>query len=302
MNLSQRCSAANFLFMSACVPARAFRQAGVLFLCRSALLLCALTLLGLAHAANPADWWVDIANDRADKVRTMLVRGADPNALSPQGQPAIMQAVRDGAWNTYDVLVKSKKTDVEATNTTKETPLMYLALVGQTQRAADLIRRGAKVNRLGWTPLHYAASKGQLDMVNLLLMHKAIVNAPAPDGTTPLMMAAFSGSEPVVQALLNAGAEVTTQNLQKLDAADWARSKKYDSLAAKLDALTKKTLAQRRDLRAGVQPGVAAKNAGQAATGAESESSSNGDGSAAGKASSTSRYFDLERFEKSPSP
>ena len=55
---------------------------------------------------------------------------------------------------------------------------MYLAIAGQTERRA-LIARGAQVNRLGWTPLHYAASKGQLAMAQLLLQHKAMVNARA---------------------------------------------------------------------------------------------------------------------------
>ena len=55
---------------------------------------------------------------------------------------------------------------------------MYLAIAGQTDRARALIARGAQVNRLGWTPLHYAASKGQLAMAQLLLQHKAMVNAP----------------------------------------------------------------------------------------------------------------------------
>src|SRR3546814_13278259 len=72
--------------------------------------------------------------------------------------PAIMQAIRDGAWDVYDLLAANKKTALNAININRETPLMYLAVVGETKRAQDLIRRGAMVNRLGWTPLQYAAS------------------------------------------------------------------------------------------------------------------------------------------------
>ncbi len=211
-----------------------------LLACLAGLLLCT-----VARAANPTDWWIDITNDRAADIETMLAQGADPNAVSPKGQPSIMQAVRDGAWKVYDVLAADPKTDVNALNINHETPLMYLAVVGQTQRAQALIGRGAHVNRLGWTPLHYAASKGHLDTVRMLIAHKAIVDAPSPDGTTALMMAAYAGSDAVVQTLLAAGAVVTVQNLDHHNAADWARRGKYDALADKLDALIKKTLAER---------------------------------------------------------
>ena len=46
--------------------------------------------------------------------------------------------------------------------------LLRLAIAGQTERAKKLIARGAQVNRLGWTPLHYAASKGQMEMARML--------------------------------------------------------------------------------------------------------------------------------------
>src|SRR5690606_9649090 len=198
-----------------------------------------------ALAANPSDWWVHIANDRAESVRSMLARGADPNALSDKGQPAIMQAVRDNAWTVYDVLAAHPKTKIEIVNANGETPLMYLAVVGQTQRAQALIKRGAQVNRLGWTPLQYAASKGHLDTVKMLIANKALVNAPGPDGTTALMMAAHDGSEEVVRYLLDHGADATMVNLQQLDAADWAREKGNTALAGKLDALTSRVQAQR---------------------------------------------------------
>lgn len=278
--------------------------------------LPAMLLAVAAHAANPPDWWVDIANDRVKHVQAMLARGADPNELSPKGQPAIMQAIRDGAWNVYDVLAAHPKTIVNAMNTSKETPLMYLAVAGQTQRAQKLIRRGALVNKLDWTPLQYAASKGHLDTVKMLIANKALVNAPGPDGITALMMAAYGGSEPVAQLLLNSGADATMQDALKRDAADWARLKNHNALAGKLDKLTEKILADRAAMRsrnragqtasdsppAGPSDGVQtvdlnAIDAGGSSDGQAATTSQQGD--KAPSASSTSRYFDLDRFEKS---
>jgi hypothetical protein len=204
----------------------------------------------VAHAAAPRDWWVDIANDRAQDVKTFLRQGVDPNSKSPSGQPALMYAIRNGAWHAYDALLAAPAIKVNITNGHDETPLMYLAVVGQTQRALALIQRGADVNRLGWTPLHYAASTGKVATAKMLIAHEAIVNAPSPNGTTPLMMAAFSGSRDMVQLLLDAGADPTTRNLDGKSAADWARDKGFADLAGQLDAIAQKVTARRKAKRA----------------------------------------------------
>lgn len=273
--------------------------------------LMAALLCVAVQAANPPDWWVDVANDRVSKVQSMLAQGADPNELSPKGQPAMMQAIRDGAWGVYDVLAANRKTVLNAINVNRETALMYLAVLGQTKRAQDLIRRGAMVNRLGWTPLHYAASTGKLETAKMLIANKAIIDAPAPDGTTALMMAAHSGSEEMVRLLLSHGAEVTTQNLQKLDAADWAINNKHDELAATLQSLIDQTLKQRTAARqqggnraAGATPdasGVKTIDLGEVDAGAAPEPRSVPEKKTR-KPAATSPYFDLERFNEKTEP
>ncbi len=286
------------------------------------LVFLGLLMVSLAcRAANPADWWVDITNDKAGNIKAMLQQGADPNEISPDGQPAIMQAIRDGAWKTYDVLVRDRKTVLNAINIHKETPLMYLAVVGQTKRAQDLIRRGALVNRLGWTPLQYAASTGHLDTVKMLIANKALVNAPAPDGTTALMMAARDGNQKVVQYLLDAGADVTMQTLQHMDAADWARLKHYDDLAQQLDALSARVMAERASQRAtGASAATRSRSMPAGAAGIQGSGTLSGvpggapsaqshdnrtaspTESSGGTDSSNSGYFDLDRFNQPAQP
>lgn len=251
----------------------------------TAAILIVLPLVSV-QADNPEDWWVDIANDRAARVEQMLQDGADPNEISPIGQPAIMQAIREGSWDVYDVLVRHPKTVFNAININRETPLMYLAVIGETQRAIDLINRGALVNRKGWTPLHYAASTGQMDTARMLLDRGALVNAPAPDDTTPLMMAAYAGSEPMVRLLLEAGADLNLRNRQDDDVVDWAMIKSHTVLANKLQALID-------------QP----QNVSDNAVGAAAEASLTENAADSSESpSDTSRYFDLDRFNEPATP
>lgn len=263
--------------------------------CLSRLLGAGLALVfSTAVGATSPNWWVDVANDRVEKIKTELASGEDPNVKNADGQPAIMQAIKDQAWGVYDLLAAHRALNVNITNKNDETPLMYLAIVGDVKRAKALVERGAHINRLGWTPLHYAASKGHIEMVRFLIANKAIVDAPAPDGTTALMMAAFSGSEAVVKALLDAGAEVTTQNLSKLDAADWARNKNFNELADRLQKLIQATLAQRRASSGATEAPVPIPASPKPTPTFEPNQNDQ-------EADSSSRYFDLKRFD-SPNP
>ncbi len=83
-------------------------------------------------------------------------------------------------------------------------------------------------------------------------------NAPAPNGETPLMMAALSGRRPMVELLLKSGADVGTRDTKGQTAADWARTGKSTALAAQLDKLIAQQDEARSRRRAGVEAAPAA--------------------------------------------
>lgn len=168
-------------------------------------------------------FWNDVKNDRASAITQDISQGADPNAVNENGEPALIQAIRDQSLSVFDALVDNPKTKVDAVNRTNETPLMYIAIIGDVPRAKKLVARGAKVNRLGWTPLHYAASKGHTEMVEYLLGKGAYPNAPAPDGSSPLLMAVTSKNADAVRALVKAGADPRAINQKNVSALDMAR-------------------------------------------------------------------------------
>ncbi|MCM2558932.1 ankyrin repeat domain-containing protein [Alcaligenes faecalis] len=261
------------------------------------------------------NWYLALENDRPNIIEQEFIKGANPNAVDSKGNPSLMLAIRNKSWKVVDTLLANRQTNVNIENEARETPMMYLALMGETARLRDLQARGGQVNRVGWSPLHYAASKGHEETVRYLLSQKAIVNAPAPDGTSPLMMAALSGKRAVVDVLLAAGADPSMQNAQGLSPADWARSANHEQLASYLDqAVARKAAAA--PAAAGTYSGGAVQTYGvperveqpdlnrvQTVT-VEPEPAPAEDSSSSKPASSssTSRYFDLDRFDKPVQP
>lgn len=250
-----------------------------------------LALLAPAYAVDDV-FWLDIQNNKTAAVTQYLAQGVDPNIKSREQLPAVMWAIQNGSWNVYDLLVAHRAFDPNIVNGHDETPLMYLALVGDTKRAVALIEKGAQVYRLGWTPLHYAASKQQLDMAQMLLSKGALVNAPAPDGTTPLMMAARSGNTKLVNVLLEQGADPTTRSLNQLSAADWAESNKYTRLADQLRQIATNYQQQRGRAQEKPLTITTQKNAPTIPLTTPKDTT----------AGSGAKYFDLKRFDEDVGP
>ena len=183
-----------------------------------------------AHAGSYEDFFRAIQTDDDATVTNLLRRGFDPNTLDPKGQHGLLLAFRAKSAKAAETLIRWPKTTVEVRTSTDENPLMFAALEGQLELARLLISRGADVNKPGWAPLHYAATRGHLAIMNLLLEHHAYIDASSPNGTTPLMMAAFYGTPSAVKLLLEAGADPLLKNEQSLTAVDFAqRNQRQDS-------------------------------------------------------------------------
>jgi uncharacterized protein len=181
-----------------------------------------------AFSSAKADAYVDffraVGVDNAGTVTELLARGFDPNTKSESGQVALYLAMREDSPKVAAVLLASPALSVDATNAVGETPLMMAALKGRTEWAKKLIERGAKVQKPGWSPVHYAATGPSTELLTMLLDRGAEINALAPNRNTPLMMAARYGSEDNVKLLLQRGADKKLINDRNLSAADMARA------------------------------------------------------------------------------
>lgn len=114
-------------------------------------------------------------------------------------------------------------TQASSSTTKKYRTLSDAVIVGDIAAVQDLLNQGADVHTItmqeGWTPLHYAAHQGSLEMVELLCRHGADVNeiSKTPDDSnyidtsiSPLYAAVMGGNIPVVHYLVAHGAETKT--------------------------------------------------------------------------------------------
>lgn len=183
-----------------------------------------------SFAGSYDDFFKAIELDQPEVVSQLLARGFDPNSPNPKGIPALILTYQKKSFKVLDVLVDWKTTNLNVQSADGENLLMLAAINNQLSLADKLIGKGADVNKPGWTALHYAASKGLIDMIRLLLEQQAYLDAESPNGTTPLMMAANYGSPMAVKLLLEEGADPRLRNKLGLSAIDMVKqAEKADS-------------------------------------------------------------------------
>jgi ankyrin repeat protein len=172
-------------------------------------------------SAEVARFFRSVQLDDAGTVKKMLA-AVNPNQVNPAGgEPALVQALREGAMKVVDVLLAQPGIDLETPAMNGNTALMMAAYQHNAPAVTMLLARGAKVMQPGWTALHYAAAAGDDAIARQLLERGAAIDAPSPPASgkfTPLMMAAREGHDRTVQLLLRAGADPALRNSEGLTA------------------------------------------------------------------------------------
>ena len=173
-------------------------------------------------AGSYEDYFKAVQFDDVNTVRALLQRGFDPNTVNPAGLSGLMLAVKEPSIKVAQLLLSWPKVKAEVRNDKDESVLMLAALKGYLPLVKRLVELDADVNKPGWTPLHYAASTGQVAVIEFLLENSAYIDAESPNGSTPLMMAALYGSPESVKLLIQAGADLNVKNQLGLTALDFA--------------------------------------------------------------------------------
>ncbi|MCX7955298.1 MAG: ankyrin repeat domain-containing protein [Bacteroidales bacterium] len=148
-----------------------------------------------------------------DSVLHYLNKGADPNAISSDGTPAIFYALQSGKI----MIIKSLVLNGANVNVYAHgyTPLLLAILYNNYEACKFLIEKGANVNFIlkdRISLLHYAVKNSDYNIVNLLLLHKSDVNYQDKEGNSPLFWAIKYLRNDLLDLLYKAGANFNLQN------------------------------------------------------------------------------------------
>ena len=186
-----------------------------------------------------------VAGGHTDAARALILAGADVGLLDGRDRSALHYAVEGGYLQVAeDVIIGGAALNAEDAD--GDTPLHLAAAHDDQAFVSTLLRRGASVdatNKKGQHPLHLAIehdrvavaeallkagadpdvfydgdssplflARRSLVMTQTLLEHDADVKAVDDEGYTPLHWAAQTSKAEVVEALVEAGADVEAQS------------------------------------------------------------------------------------------
>jgi ankyrin repeat protein len=191
---------------------------------------------GLAVADSFVEFFRAVDLDRAEVVQQLLQRGFPVNAINEYGQTGFTLALRGPSPKAAEVLFAHPAFDVHQTTAAGETPLLIAALQGDEVWTRRLLDRGARhESPSGFTALHYAASSANPGVLRLVLRRDPPLDAQAPNGNTPLHLAAAYGDARNVDLLLLTGADPRIANRAGARPADLARAQGRERLALLLE-------------------------------------------------------------------
>jgi ankyrin repeat protein len=152
----------------------------------------------------------DSWHGRPEAVMTLLANGADPRATDAEGNTPLHHAARSSDPGVA-ALLRDAAAELDVRNHDGITPLGVACGCGNWRLARFLLERGAKTEVADASPALLAAAASEEDDVagvQLLLKHKAKVDARDRHGRSALHEAARAGHADVAGALLAAGADV----------------------------------------------------------------------------------------------
>ncbi|OYV33139.1 MAG: hypothetical protein B7Z83_09960 [Thiomonas sp. 20-64-5] len=185
-----------------------------------------------ARAGAYTDFFRAVNVDDVGAVRSLLAQGFDPNAVDSKGNSALYLALRYKSLKVARLLIDDPHIHLNQLTPEGENALMIACLQGDLAIVKLMVEKGAEINKPGWTPLSYAATRGHAEIVKYLLDHSAYIDAAAPNGSTPLMMAAYFGYDSTVKLLLDEGADPKLKNAMGYTALTLANQMHHQEIVA----------------------------------------------------------------------
>lgn len=194
--------------------------------------LFSVATMNTAQAGAYEDFFLAIQFDDERRLRNLLLRGVDPNSVSEKGFSAVAYAVVEDSPKALQTLLMAPGLDVNAPDARGDSALMTAAARNKPLMVDLLLKHGAVQRGHGqWTAMHYAAASGSVESLALLLKAGGLIDALAPNDSTPLMMAARQGKENAARFLLAEGANPGLVNQAGFNAAGYAMKAQRKDLA-----------------------------------------------------------------------
>jgi uncharacterized protein len=156
----------------------------------------------------------------------------------------IFEAAATGSEQRLQAILGESPSAAEAYSGDGWTALHLAAAFGTPLSVEALIFRGAKVDAVSKNaqknqPIHAVLALGRnASTIELLIAHGADVNATQAGGFTAIFSAAAANRQDLAELLVNHGANPAHTNDQGKTAADFARERGHEGLAAWLEGLS----------------------------------------------------------------
>ncbi|MDG7052918.1 MAG: ankyrin repeat domain-containing protein, partial [Wolbachia endosymbiont of Alcedoecus sp.] len=152
-----------------------------------------------------------IQGNKPSTVKLLLNKGANINAKDKDGKTPLGLAVQEGYTDIVQI--------IEQVQSDLDKELLTAVQNGDLNKVKSLISRSANVNtrdKYSWTPLHWAAYKGHLEVAEFLVKKGADINAAdkGPYGKKSIHVAAENNSKDIIEFFLSEGVSINDTDKQ----------------------------------------------------------------------------------------
>ncbi|XP_046848681.1 transient receptor potential cation channel subfamily A member 1-like isoform X1 [Xenia sp. Carnegie-2017] len=159
-----------------------------------------------------------------ESVRILLEYNADLNVFTNTSRSPLHCAVSSQNSDVVELILANEPALINKVDATGKTPLHTAANYSSPEVVKCLLNKGAIIVRDGnlFSPLHIAAFKGHLNIVELLVMFKpSMIDWENKYKRTALLTAAVKGKADVVKYLLDSMVAIT-EDYEFFNCLDWA--------------------------------------------------------------------------------